>query len=102
GEGGTQLALKKLTPVRLIKNDFYKEVEKAELNGASPEELASLLGRGRAKKGMFEGDLNAGELEVGQVAALIQQIMPAGEIVAEIWQDFSKKLANPLNAPNLG
>lgn len=102
GEGGTQLALKKLTPVRLIKNDFYKEVEKAELNGASPEELASLLGRGRAKKGMFEGDLDAGELEVGQVAALIQQIIPAGEIVAEIWQDFSKKLANPLNAPNLG
>jgi enoyl-[acyl-carrier protein] reductase II len=87
-EGGTQLALKKLTPVRLVKNDFFAAVAQAEATGANEATLASLLGRGRAKKGMFEGDLQQGELEIGQVAALITQEKPAADIVAEIWSDF--------------
>lgn len=87
-EGGTQLTLKELTPVRLIKNDFYNQVQNAYQNGASKEELETLLGRGRAKKGMFEGDLVAGELEIGQCSAIIKKIMPAGEIVKEIWNEF--------------
>lgn len=86
-EGGTQLSLKKLTPVRLIKNEFFQQVQAAEEVGASPETLAGLLGRGRAKKGMFEGDMQQGELEIGQVAALITSIKPAAEVVAEIWND---------------
>ena len=80
-EGDTQLSLKKLTPVRLIKNKFFEEVQVAELNGASPEMLQQLLGRGRAQKGMFEGDLQQGELEIGQVSALIKKIMPVPELV---------------------
>jgi len=95
-EGDTQLSLKKLTPVRLIKNKFFEEVQAAELNGASPEILQQLLGRGRAKKGMFEGDLQQGELEIGQVSALIKKIMPAAEIVQELWTDFENALKFPL------
>jgi enoyl-[acyl-carrier protein] reductase II len=87
-EGSTDLTLKQLTPVRLIKNKFYQEIKAAELRGASPEELALLLGSRRAKRGMYEGDLDNGELEIGQVAALINEIQPAGEIVTEIWQEF--------------
>ena len=87
-DGGTVLALKKLTPVRLLKNKFFEEVEKAENNGASVEELAKLLGRGRAKKGMFEGDLNEGELEIGQIAALIKEIKPAKAIIDEIIAEY--------------
>jgi enoyl-[acyl-carrier protein] reductase II len=87
-EGDTQLTLKQLTPVRLIKNKFGNEVINAEANGATNEELTALLGRGRAKKGMFEGDMLEGELEVGQVAASITTIMPAADIVAEIWNEF--------------
>ena len=86
-EGETELSLKKLTPVRLIKNAFYEKVKQAETHGASEEELLAILGRGRAKKGMFEGDLEEGELEIGQVSSLIQHILPAGEIVREIWDD---------------
>lgn len=86
-EGGTELSLKKLTPVRLIKNTFYEKVKLAETHGASEEELLAILGRGRAKMGMFEGDLEEGELEIGQVSSLIQNILPAGEIVREIWDE---------------
>lgn len=91
-EGGTQLTLKELTPVRLVKNDFFKEVEAAYARCATTEELQTLLGRGRAKKGMFEGDLIHGELEVGQVSGLIREIMPAADIVEEILQEFRAAL----------
>jgi enoyl-[acyl-carrier protein] reductase II len=89
-EGDTQLALKKLTPVRLIKNGFFRQVQSAEDNGAPVEALQSLLGRGRAKKGMFEGDLDEGELEIGQVSALIKEIKPAAEVVKEIWDSYQE------------
>lgn len=87
-EGDTMLSLKKLTPVRLLKNNFYKEVALAESSGANEEELTLLLGRARAKKGMFEGDMDEGELEIGQVAAQIKTIQPAADIVHEIWKEF--------------
>lgn len=87
-EGSTQLSLKKLTPVRMIKNKFYEAVEELENKGATPEELADLLGRGRAKKGMFEGDLEEGELEIGQIAALIDEIKPAREIMHDIITEY--------------
>ena len=87
-EGDTILALKKLTPVRLIKNKFFNEVAEAEKNGANENTLQQLLGRGRAKKGMFEGDMNEGELEIGQAASLIKEIKPAAKIVDEIWNEF--------------
>jgi len=87
-EGDTQLTLKNITPVRLVKNEFYLRVEKAYQEGASVEEIKELLGRGRAKKGMFEGDLLEGELEIGQVSGLIHEIKPASEIVDEIVKDF--------------
>ena len=89
-EGDTIVALKKLTPVRLLKNEFYQRVAVAELTGADKEELEQLLGRGRAKKGMFDGDLKEGELEIGQVSSLIKTIQPASEIVAEIWQEYNR------------
>jgi len=87
-EGGTMLTLKELTPVRLIKNAFYQKLVKAYEEEATPEQLTNLLGRGRAKKGMFEGDLEEGELEVGQVASLITEIIPAAEIIHEIVNEF--------------
>jgi enoyl-[acyl-carrier protein] reductase II len=87
-EGDTVLTLKQLTPVRLIKNKFYQEVESAEKKCASTEEMAKLLGKGRSKKGMFEGDLIEGELEIGQVSAAMESIKPAAEIVDEIMTDF--------------
>ena len=90
-EGGTELMMKKLTPVRLMKNKFYQEVKQAELAGADGEALRSLLGRGRAKKGMFEGDIDEGELEIGQIAAIIDSIKPAGKIVDQLWQEFLEK-----------
>lgn len=88
-EGATQLSLKQLTPVRLIKNQFWQQTIEAEMRGASKEEMAELLGRGRAKKGMFEGDLDAGELEIGQISGAIDEIKPAAEILQEIWNDFT-------------
>ncbi len=91
-EGDTLLTLKQLTPVRVIKNDFFRKVQEAESNGASKEELDQLLGKGRAKKGMFEGDINEGELEVGQVSSSIKKIVPAAEIVNEIWQEYTDTL----------
>jgi enoyl-[acyl-carrier protein] reductase II len=89
GEGDTKLSLKQLTPVRLLKNEFYQQVTAAEQQGASRENLEALLGKGRAKKGMFEGDLAEGELEIGQVSSLIHHIKPAADIVQEIWQDYN-------------
>ncbi len=86
--GDTVLTLKKIGPVRLIKNKFFAEVAEAESRGASIEELRELLGKGRAKKGIFEGDLEEGELEIGQVSALIKEIKPAKEIIEEIIQEF--------------
>jgi enoyl-[acyl-carrier protein] reductase II len=97
-EGSTQLTMKKLVPVRLLKNAFYQIVAEAESRGASAEELARILGRGRAKKGMFEGDLEAGELEIGQVSAMIRKIMPAAEIVREIWQEFQLAMQHPFSS----
>jgi enoyl-[acyl-carrier protein] reductase II len=87
-EGDTSLSLKNLTPVRLIKNKFYQQVVEAESRGASVEELQTLLGRGRAKKGMFEGDLMDGELEIGQASCLFNKIQPAAAIVDEIWNEY--------------
>ncbi|MGN6569584.1 MAG: NAD(P)H-dependent flavin oxidoreductase, partial [Flavipsychrobacter sp.] len=94
-EGDTIVTLKKLTPVRLIKNHFYEQVQEAENNCASVDELQDLLGRARAKHGMFEGDLNEGELEIGQVSSIIKEIKPAGAIVAEVWDEFTSTSANP-------
>jgi enoyl-[acyl-carrier protein] reductase II len=91
-EGDTVLTLKELTPVRLIKNEFYKKVNEAYEKGASKEELISLLGKGRAKKGMFEGDLIEGELEIGQVSGMIDEIKPAAEIVKEIMKEYAETL----------
>ena len=93
-EGDTILTLKELTPVRMIKNNFYKQLELAYSNNADAEELKAILGRGRAKKGMFEGDLDAGELEVGQVSGTIHEIMPAKEIVLEIIREFKEAQNN--------
>lgn len=88
-EGDTMLMLKELTPVRLLKNPFFEQVQQAEANCVGKENLAALLGRGRAKKGMFEGDLNEGELEIGQVSALIDRVQPAAEIVQQIWEEYN-------------
>ncbi|MBX9851969.1 MAG: nitronate monooxygenase [Cytophagaceae bacterium] len=88
GEGDTVLTLKSLTPVRLIRNKFFEEVKKAEEKGAGTEELKSLLGKGRAKKGIFEGDLDEGELEIGQIAAALDNIKPAGQILKELWEEY--------------
>lgn len=95
-EGDTMLSLKELTPVRLLKNKFYNDVKQAELRCATTEELKALLGRARAKKGMFEGDMDEGELEIGQASALINAIKPAANIVEEIWQEFEALLKQPL------
>jgi enoyl-[acyl-carrier protein] reductase II len=95
-EGGTILTLKKLTPVRMIKNDFFIKVQEAESNCASKEELEKILGKGRSKKGIFEGDLKEGELEIGQVSSLIKTILPAAEIVEEIWKEFKETLSSPV------
>lgn len=88
GEGGTSLTLKELTPVRMIHNQFYLKVIEAYEAKATNEELAELLGRGRSKKGMFEGNLDEGELEIGQIASMLTKIQPAGEIVREIIQQY--------------
>jgi len=87
-EGDTMLTLKEITPVRLIKNEFYDRIEAKYNEGASVEDLKTLLGRGRAKKGMFEGDLKEGELEIGQVSGTLNEIKPAGKIVEEVMQEF--------------
>lgn len=89
-EGDTVLTLKKLTPVRLIKNYFYSKIKEAESKGADIEEFIKILGVRRSKKGIFEGDLNEGELEIGQVSAYIKEIKPAAQILKEIWGEFSR------------
>jgi enoyl-[acyl-carrier protein] reductase II len=99
-EGDTFLSMKKLTPVRLLNNKFFQQVREAELRGADSEELKILLGRARAKRGMHEGDLDEGELEIGQVSALIKDILPAGVIVKNMWAEFSDALVNPLKNSN--
>lgn len=89
GEGDTKLVLKQLAPVRLIKNDFFNQVQAAELRGASVDELKALLGKGRAKKGMFEGDMIEGELEIGQVASLIRQVEPVSVQFQRLINEFA-------------
>ncbi len=95
-EGDTMLSMKQVVPVRLMKNKFFNDIKTAENNGASPADLAAILGKGRARKGMFEGEMNEGELEIGQVSALINEIKPAAEIVTEIWDEFNVALLHPL------
>jgi enoyl-[acyl-carrier protein] reductase II len=96
-EGSTMLSMKSVMPVRLLKNKFYEQIKTAEDQGATKEKLQQILGRGRAKKGMFEGELEEGELEIGQVSAIIKNIKPAAEIVSEIWQNFIVALEHPLS-----
>ncbi len=90
GDGETYLSLKQLVPVRLLHNPFFEKVRQAELNGATKEELTQLLGKGRAKKGMFEGDVTRGELEIGQVAGLIDDIKPVHQIISELIAGFNE------------
>lgn len=87
-EGATELTLKELTPVRLMKNKFYHDIQEAYARSASADELKAILGRARAKKGMFEGDMIEGELEIGQIAASIDTVLPASKIVEEIWNEY--------------
>jgi enoyl-[acyl-carrier protein] reductase II len=95
-EGDTKLMLKQLAPVRLLKNHFYQQVQSAEDRGATKEELTQILGRARAKKGMFEGDMEEGELEIGQVSALLDDILPAAVITQNVWKEFNEALSKPL------
>lgn len=97
-EGDTLLQMKKTVPVRLLNNTFAAQIREAELRGADAAELNQLLGRGRAKKGMFEGDMEQGELEIGQVSAMMQSIQPAAAVVKEIWTDFQSALNDPLHS----
>tara|TARA_B110000503_G_C7159201_1_gene418822 strand:+ start:430 stop:1386 length:957 start_codon:yes stop_codon:yes gene_type:complete len=96
-EGSTQLSLKQLTPVRMLKNKFWEEVVYAESKGASKEDLAILLGRARAKKGMFEGDMVEGELEIGQISGSINHIKTAGEIIVEMVKEYNVMLSKIAN-----
>jgi enoyl-[acyl-carrier protein] reductase II len=102
GDGATELTLKELTPVRLIKNAFYEEVQDAYAQNFSKEQLLELLGRGRAKKGMFEGDLVNGELEIGQVSAIINEITTAESVVKELVEDCKKILIQTAAGFNFG
>jgi enoyl-[acyl-carrier protein] reductase II len=95
-EGDTQLSLKKLTPVRLLKNKFFQQISEAESRGAEKDELINLLGRARSKKGMYEGDMEEGELEIGQVSALVKDILPAAKILEEMMKEFDEGLINPV------
>ena len=88
-EGDTILSLNKLSPTRLIRNEFYRQVEQAENAGASAEEIAQLLGRGRAKRGIFEGELDEGELEIGQAASMIRTVEPVGQIMAQMIAEYN-------------
>lgn len=96
-DGSTKLSLKKLTPVRLIKNKFWEKIAAAEESGASAEMLAKMLGRARAKIGMFEGDLEEGELEIGQISGYINEIKPAAQIVTEIVLEFNNEIQKLTN-----
>ncbi|QNR83886.1 nitronate monooxygenase [Pedobacter riviphilus] len=99
-EGDTKLAMKKLVPVRLLKNEFANAIANAEAEGASRNELAALLGHARAKLGMFEGDMEKGELEIGQVSAMLNEIKPARAILEEIWQEFKVEIARLTQVQN--
>ena len=99
-EGDTKLAMKKLVPVRLLKNEFADAIANAEADGASRNELADLLGHARAKLGMFEGDMENGELEIGQVSAMLKEIKPASVILEEIWQEFKVKIVELVQLQN--
>lgn len=96
-EGDTILSLKKLSPTRLIKNDFYNTVQEAEDRGATVEEMRGILGRGRAKKGIFEGDLSEGELEIGQVSSLIEDLPTAGDVVNSIIEEYNAKVESMIS-----
>jgi enoyl-[acyl-carrier protein] reductase II len=95
-EGDTILTMKQLTPVRMLKNKFYNEIMEAELKGATVDNLKTILGRARAKKGMFEGNLEEGELEIGQGSALLHDILPADQVVKNVWEEFQQGLRNPI------
>lgn len=92
GDGATELTLKELTPVRLLKNEFYMQIQDAYNRDAEKSELEEILGRGRAKKGMYMGDLKEGELEIGQVSATIHEIKPAAKIMTELIEDYNKTI----------
>ncbi|SBW02400.1 conserved exported hypothetical protein [uncultured Dysgonomonas sp.] len=96
-EGDTILSLKKLSPTRLIKNDFYNTVQEAEDRGATPEEMRGILGRGRAKKGIFEGDLSEGELEIGQVSSLIEDLPTAADVVNSVIEEYNAKIESMIS-----
>lgn len=96
-EGDTILSLKKLSPTRLIKNDFYNTVQEAEDRGATVEEMRGILGRGRAKKGIFEGDLSEGELEIGQVSSLIEDLPTAADVVNSVIEEYNAKVENMIS-----
>lgn len=96
-EGDTILSLKKLSPTRLIKNDFYTTVQEAEDRGATAEEMRGILGRGRAKKGIFEGDLSEGELEIGQVSSLIEDLPTAADVVNSVIEEYNAKVKNMIS-----
>ena len=98
-EGSTVLTLKEITPVRMIKNEFYAQVEKAYINKATVEELKMLLGRGRAKKGMFLGELEEGELEIGQISATIKEILPASEIIQNLMKEYDSTFEKMSKTP---
>lgn len=101
-EGATRLALKKLTPVRMLRNAFYEEVRELEARGANAEELRAALGKGRSRRGIFEGDLDAGELEIGQAAALIDDLPPAAELVERIVSEYAVARQALLNDGRFG
>ncbi len=96
-EGDTILSLKKLSPTRLIKNDFYNTVQEAEDRGATAEEMRGILGRGRAKKGIFEGDLSEGELEIGQVSSLIEDLPTAADVVNSVIDEYNAKVESMIS-----
>ena len=98
-EGDTKLILKELTPVRLVKNEFFKKIHNAELAGAKEEELREILGRARAKRGMFEGDMEEGELEIGQVSSIVNEILPAKKIVDDMIAEY-KMLIDQIKSGN--
>ena len=100
-EGDTVLTLKELAPVRLIKNKFYEQVAQLYQTSPTPEQLKELLGRARAKRGMFEGDLEDGELEIGQISGLIHDIKPAGQIVSEMITEYNQAKTELSTFPNL-
>jgi len=93
-DDSTELTLKEITPVRILKNEFYKKIKQAYINNSTKEELKAILGRGRAKKGMFEGDIIEGELEIGQISSMINRMQTAAEVIDEIISEFNTRNSN--------